>query len=97
MVESEVLTLDQFVSLLMVGDEGPNDPAPIIPIDHETLLIRLGYVVKLQGRLRVTTSGSMRIASIETVLQDNQPNSKHAQTCGRVLDFGHGDGYCFNS
>ena len=78
MVESEVLTLDQFVSLLMVGDERPNDPAPIIPIDHETLLIRLAYVVKLQGRLRVTTSGRMRIARIETEPQDNQPNSKQA-------------------
>ena len=78
MAESEILTLDQLVSLLMVGDERQSDPEPIIPIDHETLLIRIGYVVKLQGRLRVTTSGRMRIASIETVPQDNQPNSRRA-------------------
>ena len=62
---SEPLTRDQFISLLMVGDVAPNGLAPIIPIDHETLLIRLGYVVNLQGRLRMTTPGRLRLASIE--------------------------------
>jgi hypothetical protein len=36
MVEPEALTREQFISLLMVGDAGPNSLAPIIPIDHET-------------------------------------------------------------
>ena len=62
---SEFLTRDQFISLLMVGDVAPNGLAPIIPMDHETLLIRLGYVVNLQGRLRMTTPGRQRMASIE--------------------------------
>jgi hypothetical protein len=61
----EFLTRDQFISLLMVGDVTPSGLAPIIPIDHETLLVRLGYVVNLQGRLRITTHGRLRLASIE--------------------------------
>jgi hypothetical protein len=63
----EFLTRDQFISLLMVGDVTPNGLAPIIPIDHETLLVRLGYVVNLQGRLRITTHGRQRLASIEAI------------------------------
>ena len=63
----EFLTRDQFISLLMVGDVTPNGLAPIIPIDHETLLVRLGYVVNLEGRLRITTHGRQRLASIEAI------------------------------
>jgi hypothetical protein len=63
----EFLTRDQFISLLMVGDVTPSGLAPIIPIDHEALLIRLGYVVNLQGRLRITTHGRLRLASIENI------------------------------
>jgi hypothetical protein len=62
---SEFLTRNQFISLLMVGDVTPTRLAPIIPIDHETLLVRLGDVVNLQGRLRITTHGRQRLASIE--------------------------------
>lgn len=61
----EFLTRDQFISLLMVADAGPNSHAPIIPIDHETPLVGLGYVANLQGKLRMTTPGRERIASIE--------------------------------
>jgi hypothetical protein len=63
----EFLTRDQFISLLMVGDVTPNGLAPIIPIDHETLLVRLGYVVNLQGSLRITTHGRQRLASVEAI------------------------------
>jgi hypothetical protein len=63
----EFLTRDQFISLLMVGDVTPTGLAPIIPIDHETLLVRLGYVVNLQGRLRITTHGRLRLKSIEAI------------------------------
>jgi hypothetical protein len=63
----EFLTRDQFISLLMVGDVTPTGLAPIIPIDHETLLVRLGYVVNLQGRLRITTHGRLRLKSIEEI------------------------------
>ena len=65
MAEPEVLTRDQFISLLMIGDARSGGPAPIIPIDDEILFIKLGYVVDLQGRLRMTTPGRMRIASVE--------------------------------
>jgi hypothetical protein len=43
------LTREQFISLLVVGDVRPNDPAPIIPIDHETLFVRLGYIARTGG------------------------------------------------
>ena len=75
MADPEFLTRDQFISLLMVGDARPHGHPPIIPIDHETLLVRLGYVVRLQGRLRMTTPGRIRIASIEDVAQDGSPTT----------------------
>ena len=56
-----VLTPDQMISLLMVGDLRPNGFSPFIPIDDERLLIRLGYVENLQGRLSVTPPGRARI------------------------------------
>ncbi len=49
----------------------PNDPAPIIPIDHETLLTRVCYVVSLQGRLRMTSLGRLRLTSIEAAPSKN--------------------------
>ena len=67
MEEPEVLTRDEFISLLVVGDAKPNGPAPIISTDHEKLLARLGYVVNLQRRLRMTTQGRMRIRRIEEI------------------------------
>jgi hypothetical protein len=70
---------DQFISLLMVGDAGPNGHAPIIPIDHETLFIRLGYVVNLQGRLRMTTPGRRRIESIEATPEPCEDRIKAAR------------------
>jgi hypothetical protein len=66
MAEAEPLTRDQFVSLLMVGDARSNGYAPYIPIADETLLIRLGYVEKVQGHLTMTAPGRVRIASVET-------------------------------
>jgi hypothetical protein len=76
----DFLTRDQFISLLMVGDATPTGLAPIIPIDHETLLIRLGYLVNLQGRLRMTTQGRLRLASIEaTPGAQTRPRPKSSQ------------------
>jgi hypothetical protein len=76
----EFLTRDQFISLLMVGDVTPAGLAPIIPIDHETLLVRLGYVVNLQGRLRITTYGRQRLASIEATPGAGKTGGGTAQT-----------------
>lgn len=57
----EVLTRDQFISLLMVGDMGPGSFSPFIPIDDERLLISLGYVEKQRGRLSMTAPGRARM------------------------------------
>jgi hypothetical protein len=57
--ELQTLTSDEFASLLSVGDMC----AASIPFEHELRLTRLGYVADLDGRLRVTTSGSARIAA----------------------------------
>jgi hypothetical protein len=37
-------------------------PPAVIPIEHSTKLIALGYMVDLIGRLRMTTPGRQRIA-----------------------------------
>jgi hypothetical protein len=58
-----VLTLEEFASLLAIGNVGPNDPAPPIPAEHSARLIGLGYVADLEGRLRMTTPGRQRIAA----------------------------------
>jgi hypothetical protein len=58
----EALTHDQFISLLMIGDMGPRDFSPYLPIDDERLLIRLGYAEIHYGRLSVTPPGRVRIA-----------------------------------
>jgi hypothetical protein len=62
---AEALTSDQFISLLMIGDMKPRDFSPFIPIGDEMLLIKLGYIEKLRGRLSMTLPGRVRIARIE--------------------------------
>jgi hypothetical protein len=69
----EALTHDQFISLLMIGDMGPTDLSPYLPIDEERLLIRLGYVQNLNGRLSMTPPGRVRIASRAAGARDNHP------------------------
>ena len=58
---TETLTTEEFASLLAVGNTGVNSPAPVIPSAHAALLMRLGYMVDLEGRLRMTTPGRIRI------------------------------------
>jgi hypothetical protein len=55
------LTLNEFASLLAVS-VGPNDPAPAIPAEHSARLTALGYVADLEGKLRMTSPGRVRIA-----------------------------------
>jgi hypothetical protein len=57
------LTRDEFASLLVVGNVGPNDPAPAIPAEHSARLVELGYMANMAGRLRMTTPGRVRIAA----------------------------------
>jgi hypothetical protein len=58
---SETLTHEEFASLLTVGNTRFNGAAPTIPSEHSGLLIGLGYMVHLEGRLRMTTTGRVRI------------------------------------
>ncbi|MHC2536956.1 hypothetical protein [Bradyrhizobium diazoefficiens] len=57
----EKLTPEEFASLLTVGNAAVNSAAPAIPAEHRARLIALGYMVFLQGRLRMTTPGRIRI------------------------------------
>jgi hypothetical protein len=59
--KSKKLTLEEFASLLKVGDTTVLDPPAVIPAEHSTRLIALGYMVDLAGRLRMTTTGRLRI------------------------------------
>jgi hypothetical protein len=62
--ESKMLTCEEFVSLLTVGNTcAVLDPPALIPAEHCARLVRLGYMVDLAGRLRMTTPGRQRIAA----------------------------------
>jgi hypothetical protein len=61
--KSETLTREEFASLLTVGDTSAvTDPPAVIPAEHGARLIGLGYMADLGGRLRMTTTGRLRIA-----------------------------------
>jgi hypothetical protein len=51
----EKLTPKEFASLLSVGNTSVRSSAPAIPAEHSARLIALGYIVHLEGRLRMTT------------------------------------------
>lgn len=61
--QSKMLTPEEFVSLLTVGNTRVNDSAPAIPAEHSARLIALGYVADLADRLRMTTPGRIRLAA----------------------------------
>ena len=61
MAKKENLTLEEFTSLLTVGNAAINSCAPLIAAAHSARLIALDYVADLEGRLRVTTRGRYRI------------------------------------
>lgn len=59
--DTEVLTDEEFASLLTIGNTRVHTPVPTIPAEHSARLIALGYMVYLEGRLRMTTPGRYRI------------------------------------
>jgi hypothetical protein len=64
--KSKMLTREEFASLLIVGNTSAVvDPPAIIPVEHSDKLISLGYMVDLDGRLRMTTPGRQRMAAGE--------------------------------
>jgi hypothetical protein len=62
--EAQLLTPEEFASLLLVGNTfAETGPPAVIPAEHSALLIRLGYMFEIDGRLRMTTPGRIRIAA----------------------------------
>ena len=61
--EPNMLTLEEFASLLTVGKCSVLDPPAVIPLQHGARLIGLGYLADIAGRLRMTTPGRQRIAA----------------------------------
>jgi hypothetical protein len=60
-LEAQMLTTEEFASLLTVGNAPVNSSALTIPTAHSARLIALGYMVDLAGKLRMTTPGRIRI------------------------------------
>jgi hypothetical protein len=59
---SDALTPEEFASLLTVGNTpAVTRPPAMIPAEHSARLIALGYMVDLEGRLRMTTPGRIRL------------------------------------
>ena len=60
--EVQILTPAEFASLLTVGNTcAVREPPAVIPAEHSARLIELGYMVDLEGRLRMTSNGRIRI------------------------------------
>ena len=59
--EAQMLTREEFASLLIVGNARANSAAPVIPAEHGVRLIALGYIADIAGRLRMTTPGRIRL------------------------------------
>jgi hypothetical protein len=61
---SDSLTPEEFASLLTVGSTSAvTDPPAVIPVEHSTRLIALGYMADIAGRLRMTTPGRILISA----------------------------------
>ena len=59
---SEVLTPEEFSAILTIGNiSAATRPPAAIPARHSARLIALGYMIDLEGRLRMTTPGRIRI------------------------------------
>jgi hypothetical protein len=67
---SEKLSPEEFTSLIVIGNAPVNGSPPLIPAAHSARLIALGYMADLEGRLRMTTPGRMRIYAGQL---DDQP------------------------
>jgi hypothetical protein len=61
-LDVEMLSPEEFASLLLVGNTSAvARPPAVIPAAHGARLIALGYMVEIDGRLRMTTPGRVRI------------------------------------
>jgi hypothetical protein len=55
------LTDEEFASMLLIGNTPVYASPPAIPAAHSARSIALGYMMDLQGRLRMTTPGRYRM------------------------------------
>jgi hypothetical protein len=62
-LDSNVLSDEEFSSLVTVGNNLPAHPPALVPPEHSARLIALGYMSDFAGRLRMTTPGRHRIAA----------------------------------
>jgi len=58
-----MLTQEEFASLLLIGTPSTYGPPTVIPPEHSARLIAIGYMADIQGRLRMTTPGRIRLAA----------------------------------
>jgi hypothetical protein len=60
--EAQMLTSEEFASLLLVGNTpAVTRPPAVIPATHSARLIALGYMVEIEGWLHMTTQARVRI------------------------------------
>jgi hypothetical protein len=58
-----MLTPEEFASLLLIGAPSTYGSPAVIPPEHSARLIALGFIADIQGRLRMTTPGRIRLAA----------------------------------
>ena len=58
-----MLTREEFASLLLIGTPSTYGSPIVIPPEHSARLIALGYTADIQGKLRLTTPGRIRLAA----------------------------------
>jgi hypothetical protein len=68
-----MLTDAEFASLVLIGTPSTYGSPALIPPEHRTRLIGLGYIADIQGRLRMTTPGRIRLADGIIAPQSNGP------------------------
>ena len=64
-----MLTHEEFSSLLLISTPATYGPPTEIPPEHSARLIAVGYMADIQGRLRMTTPGRIRLAAGTPKLQ----------------------------
>jgi hypothetical protein len=87
--EAEMLSPEEFGSLLTVGNPPVNISVPSIPAEHSIRLIALGYMADIQGRLRMTTPGRIRIYAGQLASEAPLPHKNNANpnaTSNRLVD-----------
>ena len=58
-----MLTPEEFASPLLIGAPSTYGPPAVLAPEHSARLIALGYIADIQGRLRITTPGRIRLAA----------------------------------